>query len=256
MISRPWYVATNLCLPVDTALYPSSSFMDLVPETLFASPDPERGDVSPVSVDRADLWRTIEWVPDHLMPLNRYIGCPERHERILFSLAVDTQCQEPFQDYLPCPGSGPLSAAGSMTSEYARRPGAVYIPALVQTSTSAPFLLAAANTNRPTTPTHGAPIMMRRFLEDHQELNWISDVLELPPRSPSPREETQICRRLDEAPPLTTRLSLSHFAHPESSPSLGQCLGKRALPHWDTDLVPENPDVLTPDDEEEDSNIL
>lgn len=248
-MSRPWYMSTSPDFPVDTGSSPSSSFVNLVPEAVFGSANPGRRDVSPVSVDRANLWRTIEWVPDHLTPLNKYVCCLERHERISSSLAVDTRCQEPFLDYIPCPGSGPLSAAGSKTSEYARQPGTAYIPALVQPSTPAPFLVTTASPDRPTTPTHVAPIMMRRYLEDDQEPNWIPTMLGQPYQSPSPPEETQVRRSLDEAPPLTTQLPLSRHAHPEYPPSTGQCLGKRVLPDWDSEFALENHDILTPDDE-------
>ena len=200
------------------------------------------------------MWRTIEWVPNHLMPLNRYIDCLERHEKISFSLALDTRCQEPFRDYLPCPGSGPLSAAGSETSEYARQPGPAYIP-----STPTPFLMATMNPSRPTTPTYGAPIIMRRYLDDHQEPNWIATVLDRQSQSPTFREERQIRISLDQAPDQATHPSLSHHADLESphtppSPSLGQCLGKRALPDWDTDFLLDC-DVLTPDDKEGETDI-
>ena len=249
VMSRPRYLQTCSGPPQDTASSPSSSFANLSPESLFASPNLERVDISPVSVDRADLLRTIEWVPDHLMPLNRYIDCPERHEKVSFSLAIDTRCQEPFLDYLPCPGSGPLSAAGSDTSEYARQPGPAYIP-----STPTPLLMAAAKPDRPTTPTCGAPIMMRRYLDD-QEAYWISAVLERQSQSPNFQQERQIGNSLDQAPGQPTHLSISHHVDTESPcspprPSPRQCLGKRTIPDWNT------ADILTPDDEEEETNML
>jgi len=96
--------------------------------------------------------------------------------------------------------------------------------------------------------------MMRRYLDD-QEAYWISAVLERQSQSPNFQEERQIGNSLDQAPGQPTRLSISHHVDTESprsppSPSPKQCLGKRTIPDWDT------PDILIPDDEEEETNML
>ena len=99
--------------------------------------------------------------------------------------------------------------------------------------------------------------MMRRYLEDNQEPNWVPPVLAQPSRRPSSPEEPQIRGYLDEGPPLTTQLSFSRHARPESPPGPGQCLGKRTLPDWDTEFVIDNPYILTPDDDaEEDTDTM
>ena len=55
-----------------------------------------------------------------LAPIDKYATSPERHEQVAFAMSRDaaTQCAMPYRDYMPCPGSGPVSAAASQVTEY------------------------------------------------------------------------------------------------------------------------------------------
>ena len=56
--------------------------------------------------------------PSDFTPLYRFAEEPERHERIAVSLALNTRCEVPYKDFLPCPGSGPGSPIASNMTEH------------------------------------------------------------------------------------------------------------------------------------------
>ncbi|KAK3335196.1 hypothetical protein B0T19DRAFT_2501 [Cercophora scortea] len=111
---RPWFSPAPPGAALAGRLSPSLSFLYLMPEDLFANRDPDSTSTStPSPGDR-------QQGPNNLTPLKRFAKLPERHEMIALAMAPSSRCALPYQDYMPCPGSEPGSAALSVATETIR----------------------------------------------------------------------------------------------------------------------------------------
>lgn len=235
--------------------------MELIPEPTVVAPAPETQHIRPAGPDQVDLFQRIERVPNHLTPISRYVDNPERHERISYDLAAEIKFEKPWQDYLPCPGSGPLSAAGSATSDCARKPGIakVIIPAPVYAPPSPePFGPVTPEPIRPQPPVDEPPLMIRRYLEDPHDPDWVSLAQDQSRRLQSQTEMTQTVLRWDRGLHPGSFPSVSETAICDAPRSAGgSCLGtKRTMPDWERDDIQGVPHILVPDDAEDFSQAV
>ncbi|KAK0631467.1 hypothetical protein B0T14DRAFT_490017 [Immersiella caudata] len=127
--------------------------------------------------------------------LDRFSKVFERHEQIALALAgPDSRCQLPYQDYLPCPGSGPGSPAVSVATDYITPAAPVVVeppqPEPQPTLSFDDIATASVSANNP----------MARYLSDmSQSHEWLAVVMEQPsteagpnvtPSNAAPRQDT------------------------------------------------------------------
>ncbi|KAM7186668.1 hypothetical protein V8F20_011301 [Naviculisporaceae sp. PSN 640] len=240
----------------------TSSSVELIPEPAVAVPAPEMWHVRHVAPGQMDPFQSIERVPAHLTPINRYVDNPERHERIAYSLAAEIKFEKPWQDYLPCPGSGPLSAAGSTTSDVARKPGIAkaIIPAPVYGPPSPePYRPVTPEPIRTQHPIDEPPLMIRRYLDDPHDPDWVSLAQDQSRRLQSQTETRQTIPHWNRGLHHVTYPSaaVSENAVSEAPRSVGgSCLGKRPMPDWESECLSGIPHILVPDDTEEASKTV
>ncbi|KAK3382136.1 hypothetical protein B0T24DRAFT_1583 [Lasiosphaeria ovina] len=139
-------------------------------------------------------------IPITLAPLDRFTRNAERHEEIAFSMAVGVRCALPYQDYLPCPGSGPGSVAVSTSTEniapfinhnnLATEPAFLVCPENVLVLVPDHVVLAPAQsqtqtqtldqhqTDSPSPPATTDRSPMSRYLAVGQHHEWLAVVLE------------------------------------------------------------------------------
>lgn len=111
--------------------------------------------------------------------LNRFASTFERHEQIAFALAgPDSRCQLPYQDYVPCPGSGPGSPAVSDATDYI--PPAAPIVVEPPKPEPQPSVSLADIVNAAPSPTSAASPMTRYLSDPNQGHEWLAVVLEQP----------------------------------------------------------------------------
>jgi len=110
------------------------------------------------------------------LPLDRFAKTSQRHEQIALALAgTDSRCHLPYQDYVPCPGSGPGSPAVSIATDYI--PPAA--PVFVEQSRPdlPPSMTLAGITSAPPPVSVNSPLT--RYLEDTSQTHeWLAVVLE------------------------------------------------------------------------------
>ncbi|KAK4209428.1 hypothetical protein QBC37DRAFT_54216 [Rhypophila decipiens] len=254
--------SSTISLPVPDAakdiphppLYPSSSptrsFVELIPEPVFVAPVFQAHHVHYELSALVDPFQYIERVPQHLTPVNQYVDRLERHERIAHALAAEIKFEKPWQDYLPCPGSGPLSAAGSTTSDCARKPGTpkVVFPAPVYAPSPEPHRPVTPEPMHPHPPIDEPPIMIRRYLEDPYEPDGVSSALDQPGSFHNPPDLGQ-AGHWDQSLRTEADMSAQQHSLPDAPRNVGFCLGKRARPEWDSDHPLYGlPNILIPDD--------
>ncbi|KAK0735203.1 hypothetical protein B0T26DRAFT_98232 [Lasiosphaeria miniovina] len=113
----PWFSSRNPLTPFAGPGLPSPS--------VSAQPVPEELDAQLATAVDGPFTATLgalavanrTSIPITIAPLDRFTRNAERHEEIAFSMAVGVRCALPYQDYLPCPGSGPGSVAVSTSTE-------------------------------------------------------------------------------------------------------------------------------------------
>lgn len=120
-------------------------------------------------------WPTREdlEIGNTLAPLDRFAGTLQRHEEIALALALHTRLDLPYQDYVPCPGSGPGSPALSVATDHIR-PGAApprLEPPLPRLGLGKLALGSLADTN---TIRNAGPTPMSRFLADVGPYEWMA----------------------------------------------------------------------------------
>lgn len=108
-----------------------------------------------------------------LAPLDRFASTPQRHEKIALAMALHTRIESPYQDYVPCPGSGPGSPALSVATDHIR-PGVApsrLEPPLPRMSVGK---LALGSLAHPHTLLNAGPTPMSRFLADAGPNEWMA----------------------------------------------------------------------------------
>ncbi|KAK0719287.1 hypothetical protein B0H67DRAFT_149824 [Lasiosphaeris hirsuta] len=185
---RPWFSVADPLAALQGPSSPTESFIRLTPEDLFAHP--ANGPLTRSSSDgryscRGDDGNTTSDADSSdLTPLGLWANKPERHELVALSLAVGARCQMPYQDYLPCPGSGPGSPAVSVVTEaIAPAVASPHVTVEPPSDDIPESTTATATGNAPPTLRPAAPALtpMKRFLSDtHQTHEWLALVLEKP----------------------------------------------------------------------------
>lgn len=112
-------------------------------------------------------------IANALSLLDRFAGTLQRHEEIALALTLHTRIEMPYQDYVPCPGSGPGSPALSVATDHIR-PGAApsrLEPPLPRIGLGKLALGALAD---PHTIRNAGPTPMSRFLADAGPYEWMA----------------------------------------------------------------------------------
>jgi hypothetical protein len=129
------------------------------------------GDMGSLSAQRAAR-QDLE-IRNGLTPLDHFAGTLQRHEKIALALTLHTRIELPYQDYVPCPGSGPGSPARSVATDHIR-PGAApsrVEPPLPRFSVGK---LALGSLADPQALLHAGPTPMSRFLADAGPYEWMA----------------------------------------------------------------------------------
>ncbi|KAK0657794.1 hypothetical protein B0T16DRAFT_442398 [Cercophora newfieldiana] len=110
--------------------------------------------------------------------LNRFSKTFERHEQIALALAsTNPRIEVPYEDYLPCPGSGPGSPAVSVATNYI--PPAAPIVVETPRPEQQPQVRLADVVNAHSPASTGGP--MTRYLSDvSQGHEWLAVVMQRP----------------------------------------------------------------------------
>ncbi|KAK3393884.1 hypothetical protein B0H63DRAFT_30224 [Podospora didyma] len=183
----PWFSPASLLSTPKAALgSPASSFVNLSPDAHLVQSDG-------VHFDSVDEWRlTPTLTSETLPPLDRFVAIPERHEKLALALSPNVQCAQPFYDYIPCPGSGPGSAAASTARRSAKatadsafvvdEPAPTAGPATLQHGitglNTAQVDSAQPNTTSPSTMAGRSPLS--RYLASGHPHEWLAVVLQQP----------------------------------------------------------------------------
>ncbi|KAK3693375.1 hypothetical protein B0T22DRAFT_39294 [Podospora appendiculata] len=187
---RPWFSPASPGTALARRPSPSHSFLYLIPEDLFANRDLDSTGTSTSSPnDRQQC-------PNNLTPLKRFARLPERHEMIALSMAPSARCALPYQDYMPCPGSEPGSAALSVATETIRPVRPTTVDVVGQTSNLNADVRASA-------PLNGNPTADRHPPEN-QSSNWLALVLQ--PNRPTVFELGPLAAAQAETPRSTVSL--------------------------------------------------
>ncbi|KAK0630341.1 hypothetical protein B0T17DRAFT_219072 [Bombardia bombarda] len=168
--------------PEHDLLSPLASFDALVPQGLL-----RESNFVPTNLSGHDLAAldNRNWVPapSQLSAIDRFAMFPERHELIALSVALDARCELAYHDYVPCPGSGPGSAAVSVATEFVRPPQVAHLDARADTlvqSRSADPAVAASDLS----PPHQRSDMSRQWMA--LVLDTTLDTRDAQPRTTGP----------------------------------------------------------------------
>ncbi|KAK3329146.1 hypothetical protein B0H66DRAFT_14536 [Apodospora peruviana] len=245
--ATPWFFQPNQGDTKLTPSSPSNSPFPLVPEQHFVVPVSNTGELL---MDGSNVWHNSRSTTGHdaLAPLERFIQCAERHEKIAVSLAADARYELPYQDYMPCPGSGPGSGAVSVATK-STRPSQIGRPEAVGQAHSLLPQLTTLPVESPK-PVEEGPIMMRRYLADlGQEPNWLSVVLEHPQPHPETREERHDGPPADRIPQHETFSSVSLRPSCEQPPKFGSSTKRPFIECDEVSLDQDGYEKLVPDEE-------
>ena len=124
-------------------------------------------------------------------PLDRFAGTLQTYESIAMALTMHTRIQQPYQDYVPCPCSGPGSPAMSVASDKFIRPGAappLTEPPLPQLSVGKFPLGAFAD---PRIQLDAGHTPMSRFLADDGPYEWMAPTFDYTTRLPTVEIKSQ-----------------------------------------------------------------
>ncbi|KAK0745704.1 hypothetical protein B0T18DRAFT_136319 [Schizothecium vesticola] len=172
------------------------------------------GDMGSVSAPRAAC-QDLD-IRSGLAPLDRFAGTLQRHEKIALALTLHTRIELPYQDYVPCPGSGPGSPALSVATDHIR-PGAA--PSHVEPPL--PRLrvgkLALGSLADPQTLLHAGPTPMSRFLADAGPYEWMAPTFDNTTVLPTIEVDDGHYAQLSSAEPSLTLDETRAHAHQDDT---------------------------------------
>jgi len=176
------------------------------------------GDMGSVSAQRAA--RQDREIRNGLAPLDRFAGTLQRHEKIALALTLHTRIELPYQDYVPCPGSGPGSPALSVATNPIRPSAAPLLvePPLPRLSVGK---LALGSLADPQSLLHAGPTPMSRFLADAGPYEWMAPTFDNTVLPTIEVDDAHYAQLSSAEPSLTLDETRAHANQDDTSPAIG-----------------------------------
>jgi len=183
-----------------------------------------------------------------LSPLDRFASTLQRHEKIAMKMTLHSCIQLPYQDYVPCPGSGSGSPALSVATDHIR-PGTAPLrvePPLPRLSVGK---LALGSIADPQTLLHAGPTPMSRFLADVDSYEWMAPTFDNTTVLPTIETDDVLYTRRDSPEPsLTLEKSPSYIQQDTDTNSAAVDATQDNELGNHSDTHPENLETTSSDD--------